>query len=1302
MSVGAWGRTWEDASTPSAARLTRRYEQAWREADSNGSRPDPRAFLAGWPEPGGFPGARLAILRTDMSLRWESGQRASADWYAERYPELGEDTIVALIYEEFCLLEEAGEAPEPDAFLSRYENFSGPLRRVLDIHRLVGAGSGSTGSHGTTTTTDDDLGGRPKFPEAGDAIAGFQLVEELGRGSFGRVFLARETQLADRPVALKVSLRGSREPQTLARLQHTHIVPVHSHRVEPATGLHVLCMPYFGRVTLSRLLDEVDRAGGEGPPSGRALVEALDRLEPDAASTGPSAGRTELAARTFPRALAWWGARLAEALGHAHERGVLHRDVKPSNVLIASDGTPMLLDFNLAHEAITPDGGPGAAASLGGTVDYMAPEHLEALAEAVGDHVDARSDVFSMGVLLFEALLGVKPFAPPRKTSSVVEALLDSADERRRDPHGLFPDEVDVPAPIRAVLERCLAPAPDDRYQTAEELAADLQAVADDFPLIHAREPLWSRAARRIRRNRFRFATAAVVLISCGAAGAAAINLSIERTDRAAQADRRLEAGDELMQKRDFETAKLQYDAALQFVEGPSQNFLTRVFDLRNVRDLAERLRVRLTEPHAYNDLERRADDANHKYHLAERSAEKRRQAEAVHAAAEDLRMRFVGVAEGRAVAAEKLQALLEPFYVLGAKDWTKLDHNLSMLDPAELDRLKSEVNELLFLWMVGVEASLPDPTPERNPVREKTVARAIEHCDKALRFVDSPGPWRELRRRFEERLPNRPEIGRPPIEPRPEDERSALACFQRGLLHSSRHELAPAILWLRRSVLINWSNYWYQYYLGYLEDQAGLDDEALRHYDVAKGVNPDSPWVLFSRARLCRKQESWAEALKELEASLAKMGERPEAARVRLELGYVRQRLGDVVGARRWYGEVIETDPDGELARAAQLNLANIYAESGDVARAQEIFGELLTQNPGDVAARRSRALLDLRLGHPDSAEAALELLVDGETREDERSDLLAMRAIVRMMLSRREEAVVDAVEARRLDPTPARDRLVDRALLAAGRYDDLQIDRPEDLALFPVGGPRLRADLVTAERRIAALAAARPDVAHRLRLTRSVILATLGRHRQARAAVAEALADSSQNSAEAHLIAARVSSWAGDDREAQRQVRLGLKLAPDNPGLLELRGVLKLGGPAPESALDDLDLAVSRSDDVYARIHRARALRRLGRTQDAAREWTLVLRRDRERADAYLGRALCFIELSPPLIEPALADLEQAAAWSDEDPATDLGVLIAYARCLTARPDRLPRWLELARRTTSHALARVRSTPPSTTSSG
>ena len=331
--------------------------------------------------------------------------------------------------------------------------------------------------------------------------------------------------MADRPVALKVTRRGSREPQTLARLQHTHIVPVHSHRIDTASGLHLLCMPYFGRITLARILADAEVQVAD---AGAALAEALDRLErrdpalrqypgPRQAPTAYAGSHSAAPDRTdgrrlrrsYVRAIAWWGARLAEALDHAHDRGVLHRDIKPSNVLVTSDGMPMLLDFNLAREPVLEDGIAAASATLGGTIDYMAPEHLKALAEGCSDRVDGRADLYGLGVVLYEALIGQRPFASPRKGSSVMEALLRAADERCRAEPSLRDSHPEVPPALEAVILHCLDPEPDKRYQSAGELAADLQAVADDLPLRHAHEPWRSKTWGWLRRRRRSLAMAA-------------------------------------------------------------------------------------------------------------------------------------------------------------------------------------------------------------------------------------------------------------------------------------------------------------------------------------------------------------------------------------------------------------------------------------------------------------------------------------------------------------------------------------------------------------------------------------------------------------------------------------------------------------------------------------------------------------------------------------------------------------------------------------------------------------------------
>ena len=115
----------------------------------------------------------------------------------------------------------------------------------------------------------------PLFPLCGEGIGGFRLISELGRGAFGRVYLAQESGLGNRSVALKITKAEGDEPKLLARLQHTHIVPIHSVHDDPETGLRLMCMPYFGGANLAQVLDAT---GGSKPgkTAGRSLVEALD------------------------------------------------------------------------------------------------------------------------------------------------------------------------------------------------------------------------------------------------------------------------------------------------------------------------------------------------------------------------------------------------------------------------------------------------------------------------------------------------------------------------------------------------------------------------------------------------------------------------------------------------------------------------------------------------------------------------------------------------------------------------------------------------------------------------------------------------------------------------------------------------------------------------------------------------------------------------------------------------------------------------------------------------------------------
>jgi len=1291
MNQSAGRRTWEEASSPAAVHLARKYVQAWRDSDNAARRPDLRAFLGQARTPMDEPGARLALLRADMTLRWESGEKVGAQWYLDRYSDLGEDTVVALIYEEFCLREEDRGNPDPADYLSRFAQVAGPLRRVLEIHELVG-------SDRTATVLPFSLanggasGSDAAFPEAGQTIAGFSLVEELGRGTFARVFLARERQLADRPVALKVARRGSHEPQTLARLQHTHIVPVHSHGIDAATGLHLLCMPYFGRVTLARILADPEV---QAAATGAALVEALDRLEPAGVlPAGPSTGRAALERRSYPRAIAWWGARLAEALDHAHDRGVLHRDIKPSNVLVTSDGMPMLLDFNLAREPVLGDGTADATATLGGTIDYMPPEHLKAIAEGTSDLLDGRGDIYGLGVVLFEAVTGKRPFAAARRGASVVEILLRAADERLRPLPRLRDRHPEIPPALEAVIRHSMEPHAGDRYVRAAELAEDLQAVADDLPLCHAREPWPSRATGWIRRRQRRLAAALAILLAVTVVLAAAFSFLNERFKDYKLVQQEFTKGSDSLKNGDYPTAKVHFDATTDLADRLDLSPWGYLAKLRSFRHLGSQLTDKLQELPSGADLEEIKAKAQEKSQLAERIGHVRSHADALFQAADGLRFRLL-LGEGRELtrASRDLQAVLAPFYVLESADWTRLDHTLTLLDGARRDRLLVEVNELLFLWMAAIDESLAfngeAAQQRRAPPDQQAIARAQSICERAIVWVETKGPWLALEARLQAHRahfgggqPSRDgQVGLPSsdLPLTVTEETSALACYQWGLLCYRDGRRAAAIDWLQRAAWLRWDNYWYHFLLAYLEDKAGYVDDALKNYSVAAALKPESPGVRFSRARLYRSRGRWDWALEDITSALEKLSDKPEAAQVHLELGYLYQELGNFAGARSEYDLVIASDQSGTYARAARLNRANIDAESAAVDRARQEYDALLLLDPRDTAARHSRALLELRIGRAESALLDLTALLEmSELRN--RDEVLAARALALLLLARATEAVADATLAQRLRPSPAHERLRQRSLLAARQCEVLQLDRPEDLALLPLGGRRLSADLRAAADGLDRLARSRPEETYRASLSQAVILAALG-ERDAAVAAAKRALDLSPYSPRAYLIRGRVRAFLGDRRGAWDDVERGLSIQFNEPGLLELRGVLRAAAGDPRRALEDYKQALVSGALDRIHLHTAPALVALGQVEAAVREWSLALRRDPELPEAYLGRARAQMQLHR--WDLALADLEQAASWAHADPRIELGIVAAYFQCLGSRPDRLPRWLDLARRT-------------------
>ncbi|HTU16792.1 MAG TPA: protein kinase [Gemmataceae bacterium] len=440
-------------------------------------------------------------LTQEMVSRWRQGERPVAEEYFRLHPRLWHypEAALELVYEEIHLRQEAGQEVRVEDLLDRFPQWHRQVKALLECHHLLAPGLAA-----------------PLFPEPGETLGEFRLLSELGRGTTGRVFLAAQPTLADRLVVLKLGPQAGREHLSLARLQHTHIVPLHSVHEFPARRLCALCLPHFGGTTLDRLLKAM-----QGRPPGQRRGQHIGEALRDTSLAGSVAVPVEgpcwrfLARVSYVQAVCWMGACLADALHYAHERNLLHLDLKPSNVLLASDGQPMLLDFHLARAPISADSPPPLW--LGGTPDYMAPEHRAALnavaqQQPVALAVEVGADIYALGVLLYELLGGKLPSRVEEPTRSL----------RRLNPR--------VSVGLADVVARCLNPVSANRYPTAFALASDLRRHLADLPLQGvANRSLFERWGKWRRRRRY-----ALPMLGLAFAGLAGIGLALYYVSRQA------------------------------------------------------------------------------------------------------------------------------------------------------------------------------------------------------------------------------------------------------------------------------------------------------------------------------------------------------------------------------------------------------------------------------------------------------------------------------------------------------------------------------------------------------------------------------------------------------------------------------------------------------------------------------------------------------------------------------------------------------------------------------------------------
>lgn len=346
-----------------------------------------------------------------------------------------------------------GATPDQEGYLRRFPDLAEPLKSVFRTLEFV-------------ETTSRALDGA--HLSEGQRLGDFEIVREVGRGGMGVVYEAVQRSL-DRRVALKVlpagvllggptaSKRFAREAAIAARLHHPHLVPVYA--VGEEQGIHYFAMQFIEGRSLSARVKGKRR---EGTRADAAWRERVVR----------------------------WGAEVAEALAHAHAQGTIHRDVKPSNLLVDEDGAAWVTDFGLARgdalASITFTG------DIVGTARYMSPEQASGSRD-----LDPRTDVYSLGATLYELLALTPPFDGESREEVLNQIATRDAKPLRRVDRG-------IPRELETIVTRCMERDPERRYATAREVAEECRRVLAG-EAIRARRPSGpARAARVIGRHRVR------------------------------------------------------------------------------------------------------------------------------------------------------------------------------------------------------------------------------------------------------------------------------------------------------------------------------------------------------------------------------------------------------------------------------------------------------------------------------------------------------------------------------------------------------------------------------------------------------------------------------------------------------------------------------------------------------------------------------------------------------------------------------------------------------------------------------
>ena len=428
----------------------------------------------------------IELIKVDLEYRHNSGGPVlRLEDYLAEYPELGEPDgmPVELIHEEYHVSSKnSGITIDVNDCIARFPDKAEEIAKIFQMEQPSDALTGAS---------------LAETFKPGDHLDDFYLMSALGTGAFGSVFLARQESM-QRTVALKVSSDKGTEAQTLAQLDHPNIVRVYDQTRLPDENLRLLYMQFAAGGTLQAVVRASLLAEHKtGHIVKQCIADAMSHTGILSAQNIPL--KNGLADKSWAEVTCQLGMELAQALHYAHTQNILHRDVKPANVLLDANGTAKLADFNISFSSELEGDNP--AASFGGSLAYMSPEQLDACnvhrTTQPGD-LDARSDVYSLGIVLWELLFGTRPFADETVVGNWNETLAGMSDLRKVGvPKSPVTANDAVQKRLLAILLRCLEPCPGDRFASAKELAHVLGLCLQPrvAQLVHDSQSGWRKRA---------------------------------------------------------------------------------------------------------------------------------------------------------------------------------------------------------------------------------------------------------------------------------------------------------------------------------------------------------------------------------------------------------------------------------------------------------------------------------------------------------------------------------------------------------------------------------------------------------------------------------------------------------------------------------------------------------------------------------------------------------------------------------------------------------------------------------------